>query len=75
MEIRYFGIFVVRGLGYELLVLLEACGMLRVSGFSCVCGGAMSPIAPLSGVGIRVTFVRLRVWLYVFLVGSLGTLL
>ena len=40
--------------------------MLRLSGFSCVFGGAMALGDLLSSVGLRVMYERLRVWLYVF---------
>jgi len=63
---RCFGIFVVGELGCELLVILEACGILRLSVFCCASGDAMSPVSSLSGVGLKVMFGRLRVWLYVF---------
>ena len=53
-------------MGCELLVLLEACGIVRLSVFCCVSGDAMSPVASLSSVGLKVMFGRLRLWLYIF---------
>ena len=54
------------------MVLLEACGILRLSVFYCVSGDAMSPVASLSGVGLKVMFGRLRLWLYVYRGGRFG---
>ncbi len=34
--------------------------------FCCVSSDAMSTVASLSGVGLKVMFGRLRLWLYVF---------
>ena len=62
--VRCLGVFFVGELGCELLVLLEACGILRLSVVCCVSGDALSPVASLSGVGLKVVFGRL--WLFVF---------
>ena len=66
MGMRCFGIFYVGEWGRELLVLLDACGILRLFMFCCVSSDAMSPVASLSGLGLKVMFGRLRLWLYVF---------
>jgi hypothetical protein len=62
---RFLGVFVVEGLGFELLVCLEACGVSGLSAFCCVSVDALSPVASLTGVGLKVRFGRLRLWLYV----------
>jgi len=62
---RCLGVFFVEGLGCELLVLLEACGISGLSVFCCVSVDALSPVASLTGVGLKVRFGRLRLWFYV----------
>jgi len=62
---RCYGIFFVGELGCELLVLLEACGILRLCVLCCVSGDEMSPVASLSGVGLKVMSGRLRLSIYV----------
>ncbi len=49
------------------MVLLEACGVLGLSVFCCVSVDALSPIASLTGVELKVMCERLRLWLYVLL--------
>jgi hypothetical protein len=53
-------------LGCELLVLLEVCGISRLPVFYCVSGDELSPVAPLSGVGLYNMLGRLRLVLHVF---------
>ena len=57
--------FVVGELGCELLVLLDACGISGLSVFCCVSVDALSSVASLTGVGLKVMCGRLRLWLYV----------
>ena len=65
-------VVVKRKSGCDLLVLLEACVFSRLPVFCCVSGDELSQVASLSNVGL---FGRLRLVLYVFVVGGLGTLL
>ena len=62
---RCLGIFVVEGLWCVFLVLLEACDISGLSVFCCVSVDALSPVASLTGVRLKVRFGRLRLWLYV----------
>jgi len=61
---RCFGVFVVGEWGCELLVLLGACGISGLTVYCCVSVDAMSPVASLTGVGLKVMCGRLRVWLH-----------
>ncbi len=58
----FVGVVVMGKLGCDLLVLLEACVILRFSVFCCVSGVELSPVASLSGVG---SIGRVRLVLYV----------
>ena len=49
------------GLGCELLVLLDACGISVLYVVCCVFGDAMLPVVSLTGVGLKVMFGRLQV--------------
>ena len=49
------------GLGCELLVLLDVCGISVLYLVCCVFGDAMSPVVALTDVGLKVMFGRLRV--------------
>jgi hypothetical protein len=60
--VHFVGVVVMGELGCDLLVLLEACGILRLPVFCCVSGVEFSSVASLSGVGL---IGRLRLVLYV----------
>ena len=49
---RCFGVFVIGELRCELLFLLAACGILRLSVFCSVTGDTLSLVASILGVGL-----------------------
>jgi hypothetical protein len=49
--VRFVGVVVMGGLGCDLLVLLDACVILRLPVLCSVSGDELSPVASLSGVG------------------------
>ena len=67
MGVRFVSVVVIRELGSELLVLLEACGISRLPVFCCVSSDELFSVASLSGVGLYDMLGRLRLLLYVFL--------
>ena len=60
MGMRWLSVFVVGELGCEHLILLEACGVSGLSVFCCVSVDALSPVASLTGVGLKVMRGRSR---------------
>ena len=60
--VRFVVVVVMGELGWDLLVILEACVILRFPVFCCVSGVDLSSVASLSGVGL---IRRLRLVLYV----------
>jgi hypothetical protein len=47
-----FVVLVIGEAGYEILVLLEACSTLRLTGICCDFDDVLPPVASLSGVGL-----------------------
>ena len=62
MGVRFVSVVVIRELGCELLVLLEARVILRLSVFCCVSGDELFPVASLSGVGLYRLCSGVCVW-------------